>query len=83
MPHGDETGRGDRQVYGVRGSGGAGGSGRVDEVGHIWGSEVVDGLKCKQEDFEFETELNREPVELLEDRGDVVDGWGSSYNAGS
>ena len=31
----------------------------------------------------METELNREPVELLEDRGDVVDGWGSSYNAGS
>ena len=83
MPHGDETGRGDRQVYGGRGSGGAGGSGRVDEVGHIWGSEVVDGLKGKQEDSEFETELNREPVELLEDRGDVVDGWGSSYNAGS
>ena len=70
-------------MYGGGGSEGAGGSGYVDEVGQIWGSKVVDGLKCKREDFEFETELNREPVELLEDRGDVVDGWGSSYNAGS
>ena len=48
----------------------------MDEVGQIWGSKVVDGLKCKQEDFDFETELNREPVELLEGRGDVVDGDG-------
>ena len=70
-------------MYGGRGSEGAGGSGYVDEVRQIWGSKVMDGLKCKQEDFEFEAELNREPVELLEDRGDVVDGWGAGYNAGS
>ena len=46
MPRGGETGRGDRQVYGVRGSGGAGGSGYMDEAGQIWGSKVVGGLKC-------------------------------------
>ena len=57
MPHGDETGRGDTQVYGGRGSGGAGGSGYVDEVGQIWGSKVVEGLKGKQEDSEFEMEM--------------------------
>ena len=43
----------------------------------------MDGLECKQEDFELNTELNREPVELLEDRSDVVDGECSSYDAGS
>ena len=42
----NETGRGDGQVYGRRGSEGAGGSGYVDEVGPIWGCEGVDGLKC-------------------------------------
>ena len=55
----------------------------MGEVGQIWGCEVVDGLKGKQEDLEFDTELNREPVELLEDRGDVVGGWGSCHNSGS
>ena len=43
----------------------------------------MDGLECKQEDFELDTELDREPVELLEDRSDVVDGGGSGYDAGS
>ena len=47
------------------------------------GGEAVDGLERKQEDFELNTELNREPVELLEDRSDVVDGGGLSYDAGS
>ena len=41
------------------------------------------GLECYQEDFELNTELNREPVELLEERSDVVDGGGSCYDAGS
>ena len=31
------------------------------------------GYECKQEDFEDDAELNWEPVELLEDRSDVVD----------
>ena len=33
----------------------------------------MNGLECKREDFENDAELNREPVELLEDRSDVVD----------
>ena len=47
----------------------------MDEVRQIWGSKVMDGLKCKQEDFEFEAELNREPVELLEDRASISLGF--------
>ena len=31
----------------------------------------------------MDRELNREPGELLEDRSDVVDGGGSSYDVGS
>ena len=58
-------------MYGGRGSEGAG------------GGEVVDGLKCKQEDLVLYAELDREPVELLKDRSDVVDRGGASYNAGS
>ena len=46
VPHGGETGRGDREVYGGRGSEGAGGSGNMDEVVQLWGVEVVDGLEC-------------------------------------
>ena len=67
-------------MYGGRGSEGAGGSGNMEEVGQIWGGEVVDGLECYQEDFVLNTELDREPVELLEDRSDVVDGGGSCYD---
>ena len=44
-PHGGETGRRGGQVYGGRGSEGAGGSGTN------MGGEVVDGLKCKQENL--------------------------------
>ena len=54
------------------------GGGQTDK-----GGEVVDGLECKQEDFELYAVLNREPVELLEDGSDVVDRGGSSYDAGS
>ena len=41
------------------------------------------GLECYQENLILNAELNREPVELLEDRGDVVDRGGSCDNAGS
>ena len=39
----------------------------------IWRGDVMDGLKCKPEDFENDAELSREPVELLENRSDVED----------
>ena len=70
-------------MYGGRGSEGAGGSGTLEEIRQIRQGEVVNGLECKQEDFELDMELDREPVELLEDRSDVMDEGGSSYDAGS
>ena len=44
VPRGGETGGGDRQVNGGRGSEGAGGIGNMEEVGRICGGEVVDDL---------------------------------------
>ncbi len=47
-----------------------------------WGGEVVDGFECIEEDFERDTEFDWEPVELLEDGGDVVKGGGSGDDTG-
>lgn len=47
------------------------------------GGEVVDGLERQGEDLKLNTELNWEPVELLENRSDVVDGGGLSNDTGS
>lgn len=38
--------------------------------------EVVGGFDCVQEDFKLYAELDREPVELLQYRGDVMNGGG-------
>ena len=65
------------------GSEGAGWSGDVEEVRQIWRGEVVDGLKGVQEQFEFYPMLDREPVELQQDGGDVMVGGGSSDDVGS
>ena len=43
----------------------------------------MDGSECQQEDFELDTGLDREPVKLLEDRSDVIDGGGSGNDSGS
>ena len=64
------------------GSEGAGGSGSVEEVGQIGRCEVMEGFESMEEDFEINTEFNREPVELLQDRGDVMEGGGSGDDAG-
>ena len=42
---------------------------RRSEVGR---GEVVDGHECEQEEFVVDTVSYGEPVELLEDRGDVM-----------
>lgn len=43
----------------------------------------MDGFECQQEDLELDTELDREPVKLLEDWSDVMDGGGSGNDSGS
>lgn len=70
-------------MHGGRGSEGTGGSGNLEEIRQIWGGKIVYGLECKQKDFELDAKLDREPVELLEDRSDVLNGGGLSYDTGS
>ena len=45
-PHGGETGRGDRQVYGGRGSLGAGGCGTLEEIKYM-----LDGMGRTEDVF--------------------------------
>ena len=54
----------------------------MEEVGQIGRCKVVEGFESMEEDFEIYTEFNREPVELLQDRGDVMEGGGSGDDAG-
>ena len=56
---------------------GTGRGGNVEEFGEIRRGKVMDGLERKQEDFVVNAEFDWEPVELLQNRGDVVDGGGS------
>ena len=55
----------------------------MEEVRQVRRGEVVNSFEWKQEDLEFDMMFNGEPVKLLQDGGDVVDGGGSGYNAGS
>ena len=68
---------------GGRRSESTGGSGNMEEVRQVRRGEVVNSFECKQEDLEFDTMFNGEPVKLLQDGCDVVDGGGSGDNAGS
>ena len=70
-------------MYGGGGSEGAGGGWNVEEIRQVWRGEFVNGLECEQQNLELDTELNREPVELLEDRSDMVGEGGAGYDAGS
>ena len=54
------------------GSKGTGGDVDAQEVRKVGRGEVVDGHECEQEEFVVDAVSYREPVELLEDRGDVV-----------
>ena len=54
------------------GSKGMSGDGDVQKVRQVGRCEVVDGHVCEQEEFVIDAVCYREPVEVLEDRGDVV-----------
>ena len=76
-PHGDEAGGRDREVERGGRSEGTGRGGNVEEFGQVKRGKVMEGVECKQEDFEVYTEFDREPVELLHNRGNVVNARGS------
>ena len=54
------------------GSEGAGWSGDMEEVRQKWRGKRMDGLKGKQKEFVIDSVGDREPVELLQDGGDVM-----------
>ena len=81
-PHSAEAGRGHREVDGGGGSKGTSGGGDVQEVRQGGRGEVVDGHECEQEEFVIDAVCYREPVEVLEDRGDVVVCGGLCDDAG-
>lgn len=43
----------------------------------------MDGFECKEKNFELDSGSNREPVELLKGRGDVMEGGSSRNDTGS
>ena len=54
----------------------------VKEVGNVLGCLVVEGFVGGDEDFEVDSLFDREPVEVTEDRCDVVSGAGVGEQAG-
>lgn len=81
-PHSDETSRRDSEVQGGGGAERAGRCGDVDEVRQVWRGEVMDSFVCEEYDFVMYAVCDREPVELLQDRCDVVMGGCVCDNAG-
>ncbi|XP_062325496.1 uncharacterized protein LOC134026615 [Osmerus eperlanus] len=63
---------------GIRGTEGAGGSVVVEQVGEVAGGLVVKGFVSEKKDFKVNALWHGEPVEVLEDGGDVVTGAGVS-----
>lgn len=61
---------------GRRGSEGTGWSGDVEKRGQVWRDKAVNGHKCVDKSFEFYSELEWEPVELLKDG---VMWWGEGF----
>ena len=71
-PHGTETGRGNSEEDGGRRTEGAGGGDNVKEIREVGRGEFVDRHECYEDDFENDSVFNWEPVEVLEDRGDMM-----------
>ncbi|KAJ0009062.1 hypothetical protein NQD34_016477 [Periophthalmus magnuspinnatus] len=82
-PHSDKTGRRDSEVQGRGGAEGAGRCGDVNEVRQVWRGQVVESFVCEEYDFVVYAVRDGEPVELLQDRCDVVMRGCVCDNAGS
>lgn len=55
----------------------------LQEVGEVGRGQVMEGFVGEEEELVLDAVLNREPVELLEDGGDVFSGAGVGEEAGS
>ena len=71
------------QEVGIRGTEGAGRSVMVEQICEVGGGLVMEGFVSEEKEFELDALWDREPVEVLEDRGDVVTGTGMGEQTGS
>lgn len=55
----------------------------MEQVGEVRGGQVMEGFEGDEEDFELDALRDREPVEVLEDRGDMFTGPCVREKAGS
>ena len=55
----------------------AGGCVGVQVFTNVWRGEVVEGLEGEEQNLEVDAGFDREPVKLLKNRGDVINGRGS------
>ena len=67
----------------IRGTEGAGRVMAVEQIGKVGRCLVVEGFVSEDEYFELNPLRDGEPVEFLEDGGDVVAGAGEGEQAGS
>ena len=77
--HGGQIGRWYSEVNGRRRSEGAG---RVCRHAGVQ-KGMVNGLKCEEQSFKNNAVFDREPIKLLKDRRDVINGGGSGNDASS
>ena len=55
----------------------------VEQVSEVWGCLVVEGFVGEEKNLEVNPLGDREPVEVLEDRGDVIMSAGVGEEASS
>ena len=55
---------------------------RFQEVGEVWGCQVVECFVGDEECFEVDSLFDGQPVEIMEDWGDVLSGAGAGEEAG-
>ncbi len=65
-----------REEVCIRGAEASGGSVTVEHVSEVRRALVTEDFECEEKGFKLDALGNREPVEVLKDRGDVVAGAG-------
>ena len=53
----------------------------MQEFTNVWRGEVVEGLEGQKQNLEMDAGFDQEPVKLLKDRSDVINGGGSGDDA--
>ena len=80
-PHGDQAGGWYSELNGRGGPERTGGCVGVQEFTNVWRGEVVEGLEGEEQNLEMNGGFDQEPVKLLKDRSDVINGGGSGDDA--